>query len=431
MASYDSFSSQRVSFKLLETLTSQNFTSELDMLRSLVNEIVNHKEFQVLGGRIWELDPQESCYFLRYQFGNVKQIPENYRTDLSDNEIFGKLVKQRVLLNFETDELLIESGIGLYSATGVGEIIKLRSGKYFKYILGFNAPEILQSFYETLNIINSVASLHLRELSMLAKEEKTHKDILKASEIQRNLLPEHKLRFHDFDIYGICTSASFVGGDYFDYIKNSDEEDERLGIVVCDCASKGLPAAIQALFVSGAIRMAMSFSIRISQFLVRLNNLIFDTFTYERFVTLFYLELTLSSNRLVLFANAGHPPAIHYSRKKDRFKLLKSTGGFLGLMQNQKFAVENIAMKTGDILLVYTDGITEARDKDGNLFGEEPLFKLIKEYKDETSEIITMRIVEAVQIYTAGSDFADDQTLVLIKRTEEDIETVKVASIKS
>jgi sigma-B regulation protein RsbU (phosphoserine phosphatase) len=100
-------------------------------------------------------------------------------------------------------------------------------------------------------------------------------------------------------------------------------------------------------------------------------------------------------------------------------------------MQNQKFAVENIAMKTGDILLVYTDGITEARDKDGNLFGEEPLFKLIKEYKDETSEIITMRIVEAVQIYTAGSDFADDQTLVLIKRTEEDIETVKVASIKS
>ena len=419
MSKKEFFNSQRESYRLLEKLTSQTFKDDISMLCALVMEIVNHQEFKISGGRIWELDPLEATYNLRFQYGNAKKIPDDYKTNLIDYPILAQLAREKVLLNYETDPVLQEKGIDLYSVTGVGEIIKLKSGKYFKYALSFNAPQILQSFSETLNIINSVATMHLRELSSLAREEKIQKDILKASEIQRNLLPDHNYKFHDFDIYGICTSASFVGGDYFDFIKSSYQEEDRLGVIVSDAASKGLPAAIQALFVSGAIRMAMSFSARISHFMSRLNNLIFDTFPYERFVTLFYLELTLSSNRLVLYANAGHPPGIHYSKKKDRIKLLNSTGGFLGLMKDQKFAVENVSMKRGDILMLYTDGITEARDKDGNFFGEEPIYSIIKENQAETAEVIALKIVEAVQIFTAGSDFADDQTLVLIKREEE------------
>ena len=303
----------------------------------------------------------------------------------------------------------------VYSVTGAGEIVKVPSGKYYKYILGFNANEILQSFYETLNIISSVATITLRSFST-EEQKKMERDIIKASEIQRNLLPEHYVEFYDYKIYGVCIPDSAVGGDYFDYLFNKADEEERIGIVISDAASKGLSAAIQALFVSGAIRMAQAFSPKISTMFSRLNTLIYDTFPYERFVTMFYCELMPSSNRLVLYANAGHCSPIYYRVEKDEIFELEPTGGLLGLVEQQKFNVENIVMRPGDILALFTDGINEAQDENNIPYGETRLINMIKKYKDKSAKEITLLIIEDVQKYAALGKYNDDRTLIIIKR---------------
>lgn len=410
------YSNQRDIYKFVENLTSARFRTPMALLKTLVRELVNHKEFEITGGRIWELQPETNSYALKYQYGKFKRIPIDYSIAIADQPILAKLVKQRTFLQYETDALLQEKGIELYSVTGVGEIIRLKTGKFYKYAIGFNAPKILQSFFETLTIISSVATIALRNLSSLVQEKKIRSDFFKASEIQRNLLPEHHVTFLDYDVFGVCMPDSAVGGDYFDYIKSSDYENQSLSIIVSDAASKGLPAAIQSLFVSGAIKMGMNFSPKISFLLSRLNNLIFNTFPYERFVTLFYCELTNSSNRLVLYSNAGHCSPLHYHPDTGVMKQLQPTGGLLGIVEHQTFGVENIRMRPGDVMVIYTDGITDGHSADGDFYGTDRLEAIIKEHYTETSEQIAYYILDDVIKFTTGSSYTDDKTLVVIKR---------------
>ncbi len=407
---------QRDIYKLVQNLAAQVFKNELDMLRSLAKDIVDHKEFEITGGRVWELNPNDKSYTLRFQYGNVSLIPEDYTMSIENHPLMGKLTQQRAFLNYETDELLKEKGIEIYSIAGVGELVRVGKEKYYRYALAFNAPQILQFFYETLNIIASVATVALHDMASQMRQEKMHTALRQASEIQRSLLPEHSIDFHDFEIYGVCLPDSEVGGDYFDYIRVADSFDERLGIVISDAASKGLPAAIQALFVSGALRMGMNFSPRIGQLFSRLNNLIFDTFPYERFVTLFYCELTMSENRMVLYANAGHCSPVHYRSETDTFRRLDPTGGFLGLMEQQNFSVENIRMHSGDVLLLYTDGINEAQNSSGEFYGEDRICELIRQHCKRSPQEIALKVLEDVQHFCANSTYNDDKTLVVIKR---------------
>lgn len=407
---------QRETYKLLEEITEGNFKSEIEFLKSLIVKIVDYKAFEITGGRVWEIDGEEPAYNLRFQYGNINKVPDNYSVQIKDHPLLDELADVRSCLNTENDPVLREHGILVYSMTGVGDIEKIGKKKYFKYLLGFNAPQILQSFYETLNVISSYASIRIQTIADREKQKKLKRDLDRASEIQRNLLPEHYMEFYDYKVFGVCIPDSDVGGDFFDYLKNMDDEEERLGIVVSDAASKGLAAAIQALFVSGAIRMAQFFSPKISTMLSRLNTLVFDTFPYERFVTLFYCELSLTSNRLVLYANAGHIPPLYYRREKDAFKTLDTTGGLLGLMQNQRFRIENINMHKGDILALFTDGIIEAQDHNGNIFGYERLQEIIRANKDLDSKGLTYKILDAVQVFATHSVYTDDRTIIIVKR---------------
>lgn len=407
--------SQREIYKVVENITTGHFIDELDFLKHLIQEVVGYSDFQIIGGRIWMLNPEDLSYSIKYQYGNVQKIPENYKLYISDQPVLATLHEKRTSLNREDDPVLKSSGILVYSVTGAGEIYKLPSGKFYKYVMGFNANEILQSFYETLNIISSVATITLRSINN-QDHIKIQKDIIKASEIQRSLLPEHYAEFYDYKIYGVCIPDSAVGGDYFDYFRNNADDEERFGIVISDAASKGLPAAIQALFVSGAIRMAQAFSPKISTMFARLNSLIYDTFPYERFVTLFYCELLPTSNRLVLFANAGHCSPIYYRVEKDETFELNPTGGLLGLVQHQKFNVENIVMRPGDILAIFTDGISEAQNKEGVPYGEARIVEMMKKHKHRSAKEISLLIIEDVQKHASSDSYNDDRTLVIVKR---------------
>ncbi len=408
---------QRETYKLVEQLVSVQYTDPLEMLKHLVKDIVDHTSFEITGGRVWEFIPDQLAYELRMQYGNVEKIPENYRIYIQDQPFLVDLVKERTLTKTETDKVLQEKGINLYSVTGVGPIVRTRAGKFYKYLLGFNAPEIKPTFAETLTIISSVATAAMKNIIDLIEKKKIREDLYQAAQIQRSLLPDHSLDFLDYELYGVCIPDSAVGGDFFDYLlPESKDEEERLGIVIGDASSKGLPAAIQALFVSGAFRMGWSYSTRMSDLFNKLNRLVYKTFPYERFVTLFYCELTSSMNRLVLYVNAGHPSPIHYRQESDKIQRLITTGGLLGIIPKQKFKVENIRMHKGDILVLFTDGITEAMDENHNLYTEQRLGNLIRENKNLSAKELAFAIIEDVNKFSAKSDINDDKTIIVVKR---------------
>ncbi len=417
---------QRDTYKLVEKLISGDYSDVLSMLKSIVKDVVDLEHFAINGGRIWKLESKQAAYKLCYQYGKFNKIPEKYEIKIEDQPILGELTDKRVMLSNETDFVLQELGIRLYSVIGIGEIVKIQSGKFYEYVIGFNAPKMQQSFFGLLHIISGVTTnaimglrTKLRLHDAINSTKRIRRDLDKASEIQRQLLPNHSKRFHDYDIYGHCQPSEGVGGDYFDYIVREDIEDDTLGIVISDAASKGLPAAIQSLFVSGAIKMGLSYATRISDNFNKLNTLIFDTFVYERFVTLFYCELTLSQNRLVLYVNAGHPGPIHYRPTTDSVKLLDPTGGILGIMRQQRFGLENIRMQKGDVMVLYTDGITEAMNENDELFGEERLIKIIRDNYQRCAKEINLLILEAVQKFSSRTKYTDDRTIIVIKRLED------------
>jgi len=407
--------------KIIEELTKGEIVDDLEFLKKIVCELQQNEVFDINGGRIWKLLPEKKSYVLAFQHGEVQEIPQEYQVLVESDPKLFELTAQHTLIAQEEDPILRNKGIFIYSMAGVGGYQKVNGKKYFRFILGFNAMEITQEFYTTLGIISSFVSIKLNEFYEEQLQKRIQKDIFTASTIQKNLFPDHKIDFADYKIFGTCIQSGGdknVGGDYFDYFHNLEREEDRLGIIVADAASSGLPAAVQAVFLSGAVKMAQVFSPKISTMVSRLNTLIFDAFPSERPVSMMYCEFTLSSNRLVQYANAGHVAPIHYRPSENQFQFLEPTGGLLGILRNQKYVVENVRMLPGDILVLYSDGITEAFNAEGKLFGRNRLQEIIKTHNCSSPEQIVYKIIEEVEKFAAAGQYEDDKTLIVVKRLE-------------
>jgi len=402
---------QRTTYKIVDRILSLSYESHIDLLSALVRDIVDNDRFVMNGGRVWEFDDASSAYVLRYKYGEGSDLTIGTTRDAREE---GSPFAQLSTLNTYTETESDADVVREYALTGVGDVIVVGGLNVYRYALAFTAHAITEELRETLMVAGSAATTALRNMQAAQRERRMQKDLDQAWQIQQGLVPDHSRRFRDFDLYGLSLPESVVGGDYFDYLTTSDHD--RLGVVISDAASKGLPAAVQALFVSGAMRMAVSFETKMSSLISRLNTLMYDTFPHERFVSLFYCEFTHSENGLVLYANAGHCPPLHYRASTSSFEELQPTGGILGIIAEQQFRVENINMAHGDILVMFTDGITEAQDRSGTLYGEERLCDVIRLNASQSSQEIALAIVEDVQKYSVGAPYSDDKTLIVIKR---------------
>ncbi len=409
--------SQRETYKLIDKLLAGHFENEEALLKTLVGDLCEKGNFGLSGARIWELDSSEDRYNLLFQVGSVAHIPDDYNMRIDEQPVFSSLVEKRVVSGIETDAVLLEKGITQFAATGVGDIVKHHNQRFFRYCLAFNAAEFAQDIASTMTVISSATTTALRNLSLRQQQAQLKKDLDQASQIQRSLLPDHTLEFFEYSVFGISLPDSVVGGDYFDYLNPTNEDDEaRTGIVISDAASKGLPAAIQALFVSGAIRMGIGFHTKITSLISRLNTLIYDTFPYERFVTLCYCELTQSNNGLMLYCNAGHCSPLHFQASTESCVALEPTGSILGISSHQRFRVEGVNLQRGDILLLFTDGVLEAQNEDEEQFGEDRLRSFLRERRHESARDLAYGLLEEVQKFSAHGVYTDDKTLIVIKR---------------
>jgi len=403
-------------YRTIENLASRHVENEEDLLKQVIEEIVQNEEVNVKGGRVWKFDAKTGCYVLLHQTGDMEAIKQGYAIKVKDYPIFFELPKARTFLGSEQDQYLRKRGILRYSATGVGEKVKWRDHILYRYVFAFNAEHLDESLTSTLNIISSALTSVLRSKKLERKTRVLEKDLDRASEIQRSILPQHELHFQSYEVYGVSIPDRIVGGDFFDYLVG-EGDDERVGIVIGDAASKGFPAAAQALYTSGALRMGFDYQTKISSLLSRVNKLLHRTFTEDHFITLVYCELTDARNGLVVYANCGHNNPI-LVRTNGSVEMIEATGQILGPFPDEKFRTDNFSMRKGDVLLLYTDGVSEASNEQGDFFGEERIVRLVNDLRHLSAKDITVRILEDVQKFNTMGLRTDDKTIVTIKRND-------------
>ncbi|MBX7043332.1 MAG: serine/threonine-protein phosphatase [Ignavibacteria bacterium] len=408
-------------YRTLENIIREapSFDTDEDFLVHVIAQIINNEEINIIGGRLWRLNESRNAYTLIAQMGNVDLIQTDYRLGVEKYPMFKKVGLFRSVLATETDEYLIEKGIYHYSATGVGVRHKFKepSGEpyyLYSYLIALNAKGLDDEFLNTLNIISMTLSSILRTKHIESSAKESRQELEKAKEIQRSILPEHEYEFGNYVLFGLSMPDRIVGGDFFDYLESEDKD--RLGVALGDAASKGLSAASQALYVSGALKMGVGYQSKMSGMVSRINNLVNETFPYERFVTLFYCELSDDKRGLCQYVNAGQNPPVFLEYETGRVEMLSSTGPVLGPAPYQKYGVESINFKVNDLLLLYSDGIIEATNQDFEFFGEDKLIENLKKLKDKDPKDVCNIILQEVNVFSAKGVYSDDRTLVAIKR---------------
>ncbi len=406
---------QRKLYKMVETIALKKFGTEDEMLIAVLNEIVEHQNINVSGGRIWALIKDEAAYKILYQTGSVEKINNDFKLNIDEYPIFEYVAKERTVLASETNTVLRSKGIFKYSASGVGDKIKINGKPYFEFLLALNINEVDEGQYFTLNIIATALTSQIKQRRYSASAHNLKADIDKARELQKSILPEHEFRFSNFELFGITNPAEIVGGDFFDYMEIGDDSD-RIAVIVGDAASKGVSASAEAMYISGAMRMACNFEIKISPLMKRMNQLVNKIFADDKFASLFYGELSTDKGGLFLYANAGHNPPIFIKEKTKEVILLHPTGPVLGPAPQATYNVDNINFSLGDVLLIYSDGLTEATNSDFDEYGEQRLMDLLKKLQTLSPKEITYSILDDVIKYSKNGAYNDDKTLVVIKR---------------
>ena len=402
-------------YHTIETIGSKRFESEELLLKHVLEEIVRHEDIDLKGGRLWKLVVATGMYELVHQTGSTEHIALGHRIQVTDYPILLELPRLHTVLAEEDNQYLRDRGIHTYSVTGIGQKVDWQGQRLYKYIVAFNADNFDQDTTARLNIIGAALNASLRSQRVERKAHMLEMDLDQASEIQRKILPQHAMQFSSYDMYGVSIADRIVGGDFFDYLQ-VEGDTERLGVVIGDATSKGMSAAIEALYVSGALRLGYQYQSRIGVLLSHVNKLFHKTFADDHFISLFYAELTDSVNGLMVYANCGHNNPILLRAGSDRPEFLKATGQVLGPFPEETFKTDSVHVGPGDLLLLYTDGITEAANSQGDLYGEDRLVQHLIAGRALSPKDLTQHLLDDVQKYGTQGSYSDDRTLIVIAR---------------
>jgi len=253
------------------------------------------------------------------------------------------------------------------------------------------------------------ARLHEEEKKLL----KMQQEVKLAYEIQTNLLPGAAPPIDHYDLAGMSVPAQSVGGDYFDYIP---VDEGKIAICLGDVSGKGLGAALLMSNVQATLRGQAQFGASVHETIEHSNQLLTQSIRRGSFVTLFYGILNPADN-VFCYANAGHNRP--YIRRADgSLETLMLGGLVLGFLGTQHYAQREFTFNPGDMLFIFSDGVTEAMNPDRAQFEEEKLEKMLIEAGDTSCQEIINRVHEAVRTHAAGAEQNDDITMVAIKRTK-------------
>jgi sigma-B regulation protein RsbU (phosphoserine phosphatase) len=240
-----------------------------------------------------------------------------------------------------------------------------------------------------------------------AQLEAQEQELQRAREIQQSLLPKEIPQLPGFEVAGAWRPARVVSGDYYDVFKLGAH---RLGICIADVVGKGVSAALLMANVQAAVRAFASESERPAALCGKVNRLLCENIATGKFVTFLYGVLDCE-DRTLQYCNAGHLNPVLVSGGESR--MLGQGGAVLGVFPAWEYEDAKIELQSGDRLLLFTDGITEAADQDDAEFGESNIAEFAKTHAARSASELNSRLLAAVDDF-CGSHFRDDATLLVI-----------------
>jgi sigma-B regulation protein RsbU (phosphoserine phosphatase) len=242
------------------------------------------------------------------------------------------------------------------------------------------------------------------------EQRRLERDLAIARDIQRSFLPASAPRVPGFDLAGTSISHDKVGGDYYDFITVSDT---RLGLAIADVSGKGIPAGL----LMAGFRMSLLAEIRneyaIRAVMRKVNRLLHESTERDRFVTAFYGVLDWR-NGMIIFSNAGHNPPM-VIRADGTVEELTEGGVALGVLEDTQYEERPVALHAGDVVVMYTDGISEAEDEHGEQFSPTRIEQVVRANPTHTARELTQDIVAAVLDWAGEKGPGDDLTLIVLR----------------
>lgn len=269
----------------------------------------------------------------------------------------------------------------------------------------------LVGYLSVVLIVNRLTSQR-RQLTELATRQRDElaAEIQLGAEVQQSILPRAIPAVPGFEFAAHMYPAKAIAGDYYGFIPFGDEE---TGLVIADVSGKGVAAGLLMPSIEVALRMDGRRFQGTNDLLRAFNNVVLQVTQGKRFISLFYGKLCHSTKTLQ-YTNAGHNPPLLIRRGKAPFRLQQG-GPVLGIIPNAEYDMETVALETGDILVLYTDGVVEAENEAGEQYSLERLAALVSSHTGASASEIIARIHDSVMSFSGARAQQDDMTLVVMK----------------
>lgn len=381
---------------------SQTVLSELDLDR-IINIIMDAyfvlASVKKIALYLWEDERLVNKVF-KGNLRSVKDYRINFRTTTRDS------LYERIARDIEEPEERVNFSKLSVKGKDIGVIYIISSTDIDENMEDDNA--------ETINALAMQVAIALNNSIMyseLAIKERIAKELSIAANIQKNLLPkELKINF-DLDLSEYFKPAKEIGGDYYDY---NFSDDNSLFLTIGDVSGKGIPAALLMTSIRATLKILCHTYNSVDDMLIKLNNFMCKDMSEEMFVTIFHSHYNYQT-RVLTYSNAGHNPLLVYKAKEVRVDEENVKGTAIGFLEGYKYKLGKINLNEGDILLYYTDGITEAENIDKELFGIERLKRVFLENSYKSANEIKDEILKELERFRDGHEQNDDITLLVVK----------------
>ena len=381
----------------------------------------------VLDRTFVHLGPEEAVSYLRKPHGGLERAASRRLPSARGDFFFSRSLEHEVaekgqvalVLDAQTDERfaaaesILSSGVRsliaapLIDSAGSQGMIVLSSRVHVRR---FSEQDM-----ELLAALGSVAALRLRNLSLAeegARRRELEKEMALARQIQLTLLPEKLPEIQGYSLFAANDASRAVSGDFYEF-QGREEGDEQV-IVIADVSGKGMAASLLAASFDALLMGPIEVGNPTDQICSKVSRRLFRKSPPERYVTAFIAALDPGAGRLS-YTNAGHNPGLLF-RADGSVQRLEANGVPLGLFPLVEYERVETMLAPGEMVLLYTDGITEANNPHGEVFGLDRLQNVVARYTREPLVAIAVAIETAVEVFADGTPFGDDRTMVLLRR---------------
>lgn len=375
------------------------------------SQILKMLSFRIMG----QLMVSRFALYLLDEQGKIERITNRLEGVVRDNFIFELLdlkhaIEVAHLKSIPLRQNLEENGVVMVSpmiaqgkTLGILAVGKKMNGEHF--------TDDNRRFIEALSNTAMSALENERLFQEALEKKRLESEMELAFEIQKNLLPNTVPILKKYQLAGMSIPSRMVGGDYYDFVRL---DENKLLIAIADVSGKGIPAAILMANVQAALRVLAPLKLQLKELVSRINSLVYHNTTPDKFVTMFFALLD-EKEGTIEFINAGHNPPF-LLRQSGKFELLTEGGIILGFSDNLfEYLQGKISLQSGDVIVFYTDGVTEALNKEKEEYDEERLQRIIIKSADKNATSVLNSIMSDVDEFVSGFPQYDDITLVVLK----------------